>query len=176
MSASVLTHDSFTVHAMSFRIAFGVVSLLAATACTPHRTQNAPKLVAGSAEQQALRAEILHADSLMFAAYNAHDAERLGTYFAKDLEFYHDAGGLLNWTQAMAGLSGNFDKDNGIRRDLLGAPEVYPIREFGAVEVGTHRFCHRENGAELCGTFKFVHVWRKSALGWQVARAVSYDH
>lgn len=123
-----------------------------------------------------LRREIILADSLMFAAYNAHDAIRLGRYFARDLEFYHDTGGLLSWSQAMAGLTSNFDKDNGIRRVLVGAVEVYPIRNYGAIETGTHQFCHREGGADACGTFKFLHVWRRTASGWQVSRAVSYDH
>lgn len=123
-----------------------------------------------------LHREIILADSLMFAAYNAHDAIRLGRYFARDLEFYHDTGGLLTWSQAMAGLTSNFDKDNGIRRVLVGAVEVYPIRNYGAIETGIHQFCHRELGADECGTFKFLHVWRRTASGWQVSRAVSYDH
>ena len=29
---------------------------------------------------------------------------------------------------------------------------------------------------DVCGTFKFVHVWRRTANGWQITRAVSYDH
>jgi hypothetical protein len=127
-------------------------------------------------DPSSLRAEILQADSLMFAAYNAHDAILLGRYFARDLEFYHDTGGLLTWAQALAGLTSNFDKDNGIRRALVGPVEVYPIRDYGAIETGVHQFCHREGGKDECGTFKFMHVWRLTAAGWQVSRAVSYDH
>ena len=33
-----------------------------------------------------------------------------------------------------------------IRRDMVGSLGVYPIKDFGAIEVGTHRFCHKENG------------------------------
>jgi Domain of unknown function (DUF4440) len=127
-------------------------------------------------DPSSLRAEILQADSLMFAAYNAHDAVQIGRYFTRDLEFYHDAGGLLTWAQAMAGLTSNFDQNNGIRRVLVGAVEVYPIRDYGAIETGVHQFCHREADKEECGTFKFLHVWRRTAAGWQVSRAVSYDH
>ena len=123
-----------------------------------------------------LRREIERADSTMFAAYNAHDADQLGRYFAPDLEFYHDTGGLLTWAQAMAGLTSTFAQGNGIRRTLVGPLEIYPVRDFGAIEVGVHRFCHGENGRDVCGTFKFVHVWRRTANGWQITRAVSYDH
>jgi len=124
----------------------------------------------------ALQQEIERADSTMFAAYNAHDGDQLGRFFAPDLEFYHDTGGLLTWTQAMAGLTSTFTQSPDIRRTLVGRIEVYPIRDYGAIEVGVHRFCHRENGRQECGTFKFTHVWRRTANGWQVARAVSYDH
>jgi len=112
----------------------------------------------------------------MFAAYNAHDADQLGRAFAPDLEFYHDTGGLLTWAQAMAGLTSTFTQSPDIRRTLVGAIEVYPIRDYGAIEVGVHQFRHRENARPICGTFKFTHVWRRSASGWQVTRAVSYDH
>lgn len=124
----------------------------------------------------ALRREIERADSTMFAAYNAHDGDQLGKFFAPDLEFYHDTGGLLTWTQAMAGLVSTFTHSPDIRRTLVGPIEVYPIRDYGAIEVGVHQFCHRENGRQECGTFKFTHVWRRTANGWQVSRAVSYDH
>lgn len=155
-------------------VLLAVFGLATSLACT--RVHPAPSTDTGTPAAAALRDEILRADSAMFAAYNAHDAKALGAFFAKDLEFYHDTGGLLDWAQAMAGLTSNFDKGNGIRRDRVGRVEVYPVRDYGAIEVGAHRFCHREEGADVCGTFKFTHVWHRTATGWQVARAVSYDH
>lgn len=124
----------------------------------------------------ALRHEIESAYSSMFAAYNAHDADQRGRYLAPDLEFYHDTGGLQTWAQAMAGLRSTFTKSPDIRRTLVGAIEVYPIPDYGAIEVGVHQFCHHENGRQECGTFKFTHVWRRTATGWQIARVISYDH
>lgn len=124
----------------------------------------------------ALRRDIERADSAMFAAYNAHDAGQLGRSFAPDLEFYHDTGGLLTWQQAMDGLTSTFTQNPDIRRTLVGPIEVYPVRDYGAIEIGTHQFCHREDGRDVCGTFKFTHVWRRTAAGWLVSRAISYDH
>jgi hypothetical protein len=64
-----------------------------------------------------------------------------------------------------------------IRRELVpGSLEVFPIKNYGAMQVGRHRFCHVENGKEECGTFSFVHVWRRTDRGWQIARAISYGH
>ncbi len=52
---------------------------------------------ATATSRAALRHEIESADSTIFAAYNAHDADQIGRYFAPDLEFYHDTGGLVTW-------------------------------------------------------------------------------
>jgi ketosteroid isomerase-like protein len=129
-----------------------------------------------AAQQPSLRDEVAAADRAMFDAYNAHDIEKLMSFFAKDVEMYHDTGGLLSYTDAWNGMKSNFDKNNGIRRELVGDIEVYPIRGYGAIEIGKHRFCHRENGKDDCGTFKFLHVWQKKDGAWKITRAVSYDH
>ena len=64
-----------------------------------------------------------------------------------------------------------------ITRTLVeGTLEIYPIKDYGAIELGVHRFCHTENGKEECGSFKFVHVWRKSGDTWRVSRVISYGH
>ena len=121
--------------------------------------------------------EIAALDTAMFDAFNAHDAEKLESYFDEGLEFYHDLGGLSTRAQSMKGLKGMFDQNNGIRRDLVpGSLEVYPIRDYGAIEIGAHRFCHVENGKDDCGTFKFVQIWQKQPRGWKVTRVVSYGH
>jgi ketosteroid isomerase-like protein len=131
---------------------------------------------AGGAPNVTLQQEIAQADSAMFAAYNAHDAAALAQYFSPDLEFFHDTGGLLTKAQAMAGLTSTFTQSPDIHHRLVGALEVYPIRDYGAIEIGAHQFCHRENGQDVCGTFKFTQVWRRTVNGWQVTRAVSYGH
>jgi hypothetical protein len=50
-----------------------------------------------------------------------------------------------------------------IRRDLVKESlEIYPIKDYGAIEIGVHRFCHKEHGQEECGSFKFVMSGAKS--------------
>jgi ketosteroid isomerase-like protein len=130
-----------------------------------------------SSEAQRLFDEISRMDSVMFGAYNAHDVEKLRTLFAEDLEFFHDTGGLLSYSQVIAAFKSNFDKNNALRRDLVkGSLEVYPIKDYGAIEIGTHKVCHVENGKDDCGVFKFVHVWQKRDGNWKVTRVVSYGH
>ena len=44
------------------------------------------------------------------------------------------------------------------------------------MEVGSHRFCHLENGKQDCGVFEFAHVWKEDAGRWRVTRVLSYGH
>ena len=125
----------------------------------------------------ALRDLVASLDREMFDGYNAHDVDRLMSYFAQDLEFFHDTDGLSTFAQTRTGLAGVFANNPDIRRTLLpGSLEVYPIRNYGAIEIGKHEFCHTENGKPDCGSFKFVHVWRYADGRWKVARVVSYGH
>lgn len=126
---------------------------------------------------QSLKVEIARMDSLVFAAFNARDLARLKTFFAPDLEFYQDNEGLESYSQTLKDFGGMFQQPGRIRRMLVpGSLEVYPIKNYGAIEVGSHRFCHEENGRPECGTFKFLHVWRKTGNRWQLSRIVSYAH
>jgi ketosteroid isomerase-like protein len=126
---------------------------------------------------QSLHLEIARMDSLVFAAFNAGDLTRLKTFFAPDLEFYQDNEGVENYAQTMKDFEEMFRQPSRIRRELVpGTLEVYPIKSYGAIEVASHRFCHDENGRTECGTFKFLHVWRKTGNAWRLARIVSYAH
>ncbi|QIX62687.1 nuclear transport factor 2 family protein [Hymenobacter lutimineralis] len=153
------------------------VAVLAACATTKPIAPVAA--VAAKPIDAALYRTIARQDSLMFVAFNRHDVERLQTFFAEDLEFYHDKGGLANFQQTMQGFRNMFDqnKTTGLNRQLVpGTLEVFPIKGYGAVETYQHRFCHVENGKDDCGTFKNMMVWRLKDGQWKVTRVVSYDH
>ena len=130
-------------------------------------------------ESKELFDEIAHMDSVMFDAFNAHDLEKIMSTFDSSLEFYHDKGGVTNFEQTKKNSADLFErnKTTGLRRDLVpGTMEVYPIKDYGAIETGLHRFCHEENGKQDCGTFKFLHIWQKKNGQWKVTRVASYDH
>lgn len=123
--------------------------------------------------------EIFVQDSLMFAAFNQHNTKELMRFFAAELEFFHDKGGLTNFTQTADAFNKLFanNKKTGLRRDLIpGSMEVYPIANYGAVSTNRHLFCHQENGKDDCGSFKNIMIWKKTAEGWKVTRVISYDH
>ncbi|MBS1934962.1 MAG: nuclear transport factor 2 family protein [Bacteroidetes bacterium] len=120
---------------------------------------------------------IARMDSVLFNAYNAHDVNEIKKYFTEDLEFYHDKGGLSNYTENVAGFTQVFQNNKDIRRDLVpGTLDVYPVKNFGAMEIGEHRFCHTENGQQVCGTFKFAMIWQLKNGEWKISRVISYGH
>lgn len=124
-----------------------------------------------------LYSQIAHMDSVLFNAFNNRDTAAFKNLFTKDLEFYHDKGGLTDYQYTVAFMRSTVKNNNGLRRDLVpGSLEIYPIKDYGAIEIGSHSFCHQENGKQDCGTFKFVHIWKKTGEGWKIARVVSYGH
>lgn len=148
------------------------LALLAACASAPP----APP-AAGEAADSTLYREIAARDAAMGDAFNRHDLPALMALFDRDVEFFHDTGGLQRFDDVQRGFGGLFAQGNGIRRELLpGSLHVYPVKGYGAMEVGRHRFCHVENGRDDCGTFDFLQVWKRTGDGWTITRVMSYGH
>ena len=132
-------------------------------------------------EHQELYNQIAHLDSILFNAYNKQDIETVKMMFTEDLEWYQDNGGLLSYQTVMSNFQAIFERykklNTPIRRDLVeGSLEVHPIKDYGAIHIGKHTFCHWENGKNDCGTFKFLMIWQKKDSVWKISRVVSYDH
>lgn len=153
---------------------FLCLSMAAVSICARAEEQPATNKAATSGE---LFEMIARVDGAIFDAFNAHDVDRLMSMFTDDLEFYHDTGGLTDHRQTKESFKKLFAGTPDIRRDLVkGSLEVYPIKDYGAIEIGEHRFCHEEKGKHDCGTFKFAMVWRKTGESWKISRVISYGH
>lgn len=125
----------------------------------------------------ALFGKIKTLDSLMFNAYNHQNLPKMKSYFTDDLEWYQDNGGLLNNETVFTNFQSIFDKKDKLTRELVyGTLEVIPIKGFGAIEIGKHRFKHMENGKLEIGTFRFMMIWKNTNGIWQISRVVSFDH
>ncbi|MBD0332775.1 MAG: nuclear transport factor 2 family protein [Chitinophagaceae bacterium] len=126
---------------------------------------------------ESLYREIAHMDSVLFDAFNKRDIKKFETLFTKDLEFYHDKGGLTGYDHTIEFMKTTALNNNGLKRELIpGSMEVYPVKDYGAIQIGSHRFCHDENGKQECGTFRFIHVWKKENGEWKISRVLSFDH
>ena len=133
--------------------------------------------IANADPADGLRDEITRMDDRLSEAFNAYDVERMKVLFTDDLEFYQDNKGMGFYEQTMLDFGKMFAQNNGITRTLKpDSLEVVALGDYGAVELGRHRFCHLEEGKEECGIFRFVHIWRKLGDGWKISRVISFDH
>ena len=138
----------------SILIAICLIGLIA-------RARTSPESPAASPSQQFVRGSE-RLDALLSEAFNKHDVKKLRSLFADDLEFYQDNEGLVRCEQTLRDFQSMFAQGNNMTRELVeNTLEVYPIKDYGAIEIGAHRFCHVENGKNECGTFRFVHIWTK---------------
>jgi Domain of unknown function (DUF4440) len=121
---------------------------------------------------QEVYAEIVALDKKFFDAYNTCDLSTADSLLSEDIEFYHDLGGLsTSKTQLMDGLKNNIcDKVTRVLKE--GSIEVYPIKDYGAVQMGIHGFYNRAEKNEIKYA-KFVHIWRLDSDVWRLTRVVS---
>ena len=116
-------------------------------------------------------------DSVMFNAFNNQDFKTFKNLFTQDLEWFQDNDGLLPYKTVFKNFENTFKKEYKLTRELVkGSLEVYPIKNYGAIEIGEHQFKHIENGKEEIGTFKFVMIWKHENNQWKISRVISFGH
>jgi len=123
-------------------------------------------------ESQALHDTIVRMDSLLFDAYNTCKIEAFANMVSEDVEFYHDRGGLSTSKPELVDALRNNICGKVHRELLAGSIEVYPIPNYGAVEMGAHRF-HNLTENSRSHYAKFVHLWHQEPGGWKLARVIS---
>ena len=140
--------------------------------CAEAQTQSEDQYVY-KPQDPALYDTIAHMDSVYFDAYNSCDMATQAAIYSDSIEFYHDHGGLerskAHLLQAL--------KDNicgKVSRVLVpGSLEVYPIPNFGAVEIGLHRFINHQENDAVSKPDRFICVWRHLDGKWQIYRVIS---
>lgn len=116
-------------------------------------------------------------DAALFDSYNRCDLEKFESFFADDVEFYHDQGGV---TLGKAALTESVKKNicGKTTRELVpGTLQIHHMKGYGAVEMGVHRFHHPgHEDTEGVGEGSFIHLWQYKDGAWKITRVISYDH
>jgi hypothetical protein len=135
-------------------------------------------------------------DTQLFEAANHCNYAKLTALVDENLEFYHDQGGLTLGRQAFLDSIKNNTCGVMIRELVVGTLQVYPIKGYGAIEMGVHRFHHPGHEKEFpaakqlgmtrfldlgvaewpVGEAKFLHIWQLKDGNWKLTRVVSYGH
>ena len=134
---------------------------------------------AADADNASLHDTIAALDHGMFDSFNhcsdPAQFEKHAGYFDPAVEFYHDTGGVTWTREAMLANTRKHVCGNYTRQLLPGTLEVFPIKDFGAIARGQHRFCNL-NGEHCDGLADFVIIWRLRDGQWQATRVLSYAH
>lgn len=117
--------------------------------------------------------EIIKMDSIYFTAYNNCDMLTQAKIYAKDIEFFHDKGGLLT-DKALLLKSLEENICNKVTRTLInGSVEVYPINNYGAIQIGYHKFHNKEEPNAKSIPSKFIVTWKKENDNWTITKVIS---
>ncbi|WP_461629883.1 nuclear transport factor 2 family protein [Labilibaculum euxinus] len=127
-------------------------------------------------DNQQLYDTIVKLDSIFFEAYNTCNLklDKYGTFFSENIEFYHDQGGVMTSKQDIISATQKNICGKVTRELVKGSIEVYPIKDFGAIEIGLQKF---HNNQEPIGTpskvGRFLIVWENKNNEWKIKRVVS---
>ena len=125
-------------------------------------------------------------DSILFSeTFDRCSTEVLDDLLSEDLEFYHDKTGLIATSRAdfVNGVRANCENQKSgrnpkARRELVpGSMKVYPMANYGAIQMGQHNFFQFNEGRfQFTESASFTHLWKKTATGWKITRVLSYEH
>ena len=125
-------------------------------------------------------------DSIFFErSFNQCDLVFLEKAIHKDLDFYHDQGGIQNRQQFLEAIKNNIcsTPDNKpIRKVDAASLEVFPMYNngvlYGAIQTGVHHFYRRQPGKEDRHTniARFIHLYILENGNWVLRQSLSYDH
>ena len=145
--------------------------------CVPRIAAQAVPSLDSIKSQAELDKAIASLDAALFDSYNRCDLEKFASFFADDVEFYHDQGGV---TLGKVALTDSVKKNicGKVTRELVpGTLQVHYMKGYGAVEMGVHRFHHPgHDDAEGVGEASFIHLWQSKDGAWKITRVISYDH
>ncbi len=117
--------------------------------------------------------QIVAMDKVYFDAYNSCDMEKQAALYSEDLEFYHDKGGLSTSKQdVLAGIKKNICGK--VTRTLIeGSIEVYPIKDYGAIQIGYHKFYNNQEPDAIAKASKFIVIWKQEDDNWFISKVIS---
>ncbi|MCW4454486.1 nuclear transport factor 2 family protein [Flavobacterium sp. MXW15] len=138
-----------------------------------------PAALAEDSGDGSLHAAIAALDHEVFDSFNrCSDPAQLqkhAGYFDPAVEFYHDTGGAT-WTRDAMLANTRKHVCGRYTRELVGGSlQVFPVKDFGAISQGRHRFCDTATG-KCEGLADFTLVWRQHEGHWTITRVLSYAH
>ena len=155
---------------------FGLIAIITIAGCSSVRTPMEKYQSHYQPDNQKLYDTIVYQDSVFFQAYNTCNINLkiYGDFYSDSIEFYHDKGGLQNNKKDIIEATRKNICGKVTRELVKGSIEVYPIKDFGAVELGLHKFHNNtEPPTTKARISRFVIIWQFKNNQWKITRVVS---
>jgi hypothetical protein len=99
--------------------------------------------------------------------------EKQKEIYAEEIEFFHDKSGLSTSKSDILAATENNICGKVTRTLVEGSIEVYPIHDYGAVEIGYHKFFNNQEPDAISNPSKFIILWKKEMENWKITKVIS---
>jgi ketosteroid isomerase-like protein len=126
-------------------------------------------------DDQKLYETITELDSTFFEAYNTCNVnlEKYSSFYSESIEFFHDKGGIMTSKKEIVESTKKYVCGKVTRELVKESIEVYPIRDYGAIEFGLHKFHNSEEPNNVAEPARFTIIWKKENNSWKIAKVIS---
>ena len=112
-------------------------------------------------------------DQEYFYAYNNCDLKKQASLYADNIEFFHDKGGLMTSKQDIMDAIERNICGKVTRQLVKGSIEVYPVKDYGAVQIGYHKFYNNQEPDAPSKPSKFITIWQHDSGAWKMSKVIS---
>ena len=158
---------------------FAIVFLCAVVffiSCKEEKTKPAEPAYSYKPDDQQLHDTIVYLDSVFFEAYNTCNLhlDQYAAFYSDSIEFYHDKGGVMTSKKDIVASTEKYVCGKVTRELIKGSIEVFPIKDYGAVEMGLHRFHNnQEKDTTPARVGRFTIIWQHKNNEWKITRVIS---
>jgi len=117
--------------------------------------------------------QIVLKDKEFFKAYNNCDIEKQAEMYDDSIEFFHDKGGFFNDKEQVLNSTKKYICGKVTRTLIKGSVEVYPIKDYGAIQIGYHKFFNKEEPNAVSIPSKFITTWHYVNNSWKISKVIS---
>ncbi|PZF74881.1 nuclear transport factor 2 family protein [Taibaiella soli] len=158
-----------------FSTAITVLLMVIAASCSSSKKQAYDYTRNYKPADKQLYDTIVQQDSIFFDAYNTcgTNLDKYASFYSENIEFYHDQGGLMTSKQDIVEATKRNICGKVTRELVAGSIEVYPIKDYGAVEVGLHKFHNNQEPDAPSKPGRFMIMWKHENSVWLITRVVS---
>ena len=141
--------------------------------CVSAQSRNETAIPKYVVEDMPLYDAIVAMDKTFFDAYNQCDMDTQAAIYAEEIEFFHDKGGLMTSKSDILAATKRNICGKVTRHLVEGSVEVYPIANYGAVEIGFHQFHNNQEPDAPSIPSKFIIMWHKIEGKWHITKVIS---